>query len=386
LKNIEARLEREFFPSHESMSGRLISDQHIAIATTSDANYLPAACCQIKSVWDHLDDKTDIPLFLIVCDVSAEDRQEAERFFCKREIPAKLIVADDLACGIQPVNSHWPRSAYLRLYFDSIFPPDIDKLIYFDADTRVCGPLQALLDAPLHGAPVGAVHDLIYYVTGNIHRRRCDLFLGADAPYLQSGVMVFDWPLVLRDGYLARARQFLEKYPERCQEAPDQDALNAVLEGKWTPLDPRWNLHETYLMFGGRLKAYVEHYTSTKPWSHKRARAWKDAASWYTRELAGTAWADFVVPQSLLDRVRTEALFLKFRAAPHVRDVFMKSVPFLWYAMSEAHAPGNELPWAPKSRNDVERMAEALLAEAEQRCPRLLPPEAALAPDLKDLG
>jgi hypothetical protein len=31
-------------------------------------------------------------------------------------------------------------------------------------------------------------------------------------------------------------------------------------------------------------------------------------------------------------------------------------------------------------------MAEALLAEAEQRCPRLLPPEAALAPDLKDLG
>jgi hypothetical protein len=109
--------------------------------------------------------------------------------------------------------------------------------IYFDADTRVCVSLEALLNAPLHGAPAGAVHDLIYYLTGNIHRRRRDLFLSANAPYLQSGVMVFDWPLMLRDDYLARARQFLESHPNRCQEAPDQDAL--LLQSKISTRDMR---------------------------------------------------------------------------------------------------------------------------------------------------
>jgi lipopolysaccharide biosynthesis glycosyltransferase len=157
--------------------------------------------------------------------------------FGERGVPAKIIVADDLASGIQPINSRWPRSAYIRLYFDRIFAAGIDRLIYFDADTRVCVSLEALLNAPLHGAPAGAVHDLIYYLTGNIHRRRRDLFLSANAPYLQSGVMVFDWPLMLRDDYLARARQFLESHPNRCQEAPDQDAL--LLQSKISTRDMR---------------------------------------------------------------------------------------------------------------------------------------------------
>jgi hypothetical protein len=132
-------------------------------------------------------------------------------------------------------------------------------------------------------------------------------------------------------------------------------------------------------MFGGRLTPYIEHYTSSKPWSHLRRMAWQRAAAWYARELAGTAWADFVASQSALDRVRAQAMFLKFRTAPHVRNGLMKYVPFLWRAVSKGRGLDEVLPWAPKRRKDVERMVQALLAEAEQRCPRLLPPEAVLA-------
>jgi lipopolysaccharide biosynthesis glycosyltransferase len=354
-----------------------MSDGKIAIVTASDARYLPAACCLLKSAWDNLTDKQDISLFLVICDVGRRDQQQAEQFFCERNIPTEIIVADDVANSLRPINQRWPKSAYLRLYFDTIFDRDIERLVYFDADMRIRESLHALLNVPLRGAPVGAVHDFIYYVTGNIHRRRRDLFLGADAPYLQSGVMVFDWPATLADGGLPRARQFLERYPDRCQEAPDQDALNAVFKGKWTPLDPRWNLHETYLMFGGSLKPFIEHYTSTKPWSRRRWPAWQNAAAWYTRELAGTTWADFVSPQSFFDRARARAAFLKFRCLPHLHDALVKYVPFARKARDEAI---NEVfPWAPKRRNDVEEMARALLAEAEQRCPRLLPPEAVLA-------
>jgi lipopolysaccharide biosynthesis glycosyltransferase len=353
-----------------------------AIVTASDRGYLPAACCQLKSAWDHLKNKEGVDFYLVICDVTAADVREAERFFQSRKVDAKVIVPHDVVSRIKPISQRWPRAAYLRLYFDDIFGDDVSRLVYFDADTRVCAELAPLLRADLLGAPVGAVHDFIYYVTGNIRRRRRDLFLADTSPYLQSGVMVFDWMQTLAGGGLARARQFLVDHPDRCQEAPDQDALNVAYEGMWTPLDPRWNLHELYLMFGGTLTPFIEHYTSTKPWSRRRPAAWKNAAEWYRAQLAGTAWTKFIPPQSYADIARARLDFLWFRYAPKARDALAAYAPRFLEAMGKTRvrSEDEELPWAPRSRKDVEDMAQALILEAAQKCPRLLPPEAVLAP------
>jgi len=321
-----------------------------------------------------------VRLCLVICDVSPENQREAEHFFRERHLTVDIMTPHEIADRIRPITQRWPRAAYLRLHFDAIFGSDIERLIYFDADTRVLAPLDPLLNVPLHGAPVGAVHDFIYYVTGNIRRRRRDLLLAADAPYLQSGVMVFDWSATLADGGLERARRFLDVHPERCQEAPDQDALNAAFEGRWTPIDPRWNLHELYLMFGGTLTPYVEHYTSTKPWSRRRPAAWRDAALWYKQELAGTAWAKFIPPQSLLDMLLARIGFLRFRYSPQIRDGLAEYAPLVLDLLGKLRerSDSEALPWAPKRKKDVEDMAHALILEAEGRCPRLFPPEAVL--------
>ncbi len=352
----------------------------IAIVTASDRTYLPAACCQLKSTWDHLTDRAGTRLCLVLCDVSTEDIREAERFFEVRRVPVEILVPADVISRIRPAGNRWPRAAYLRLYFDQLFGSEVGRLVYFDADTRIKAPLGPLLSAPLLGAPVGAVHDFIYYVTGNIRRRRKDLFLSSDAPYLQSGVMVFDWPATLADGGLERARQFLVDHPDRCQEAPDQDALNAAFEGRWTPLDPRWNLHELYLMFGGQLTPYIEHYTSTKPWSRWRPSAWREAAEWYQRELADTAWSDFVEAQSQLDLLAARMAFLKFCYAPKIRDALARRAPVVLDLLGTPRVRSDleELPWAPRSRKDVEIMASALVLEANGSRQRLFPPEAVL--------
>ncbi len=353
----------------------------IAIATATDAGYLPAACCQLKSAWEHVADRAVARLYLVVCDVGAEDAAEARRYFARHGVEAEVLVRDDVADRIRPITTRWPRAAYLRLYFDQIFGREFDRLVYFDADTRVRAPLEPLLSAPLYGAPVGAVHDFIYYLTGNIRRRRRELFLAPDAPYLQSGVMVFDWPATLDDGGLGRARRFLEEHPASCQEAPDQDALNAAFEGRWTPLDPRWNLHELYLMFGGAETPHIEHYTSTKPWSRRRPAEWRAAAAWYRRELADTHWSGFVADQTALDIGRARLSFLRFRYGPRLRDALAAHAPIVLdlAGIARERSEDKELPWAPRSRRDVETMTHALILEAERRCPRLLPPEAVLA-------
>ena len=352
----------------------------IAITTSTDRGYLPAACCQIKSVFDHLPPDVPVEQYLVCCDVDETDVREAEAYFDRRGIPAKVLVPQDVQDSIRPINDKWPRAAYLRLYFDSIFGREYDRLIYFDADTRIRSSVSPLLDVDLGGNPAGAVHDFIYYVTGNIRRRRRDLFLADDAPYLQSGVMVFDWPALLDDGALVRAREFLVDHPEGCQEAPDQDALNAALEGKWTPLDPRWNLHETYLNFGGALTPFLEHYTSTKPWSKLRPQRWQEAAAWYRNELADTSWTDFIPEQTPMDSLKSRAEFLKFRFAPKVRNGLAAYAPVVLDAIKvpRQRDDNEELPWAPRNRKDVEDMARALVAEAASERSLIRPPESVL--------
>ncbi|AIT79485.1 glycosyltransferase family 8 protein [Novosphingobium pentaromativorans] len=351
-----------------------------SITTASDRGYLPAACCQLKSVVDHLPPGCDVELNLVCCDVDEAELEAARKFFAARQMMVRIFASKEVEQAIRPINTRWPRAAYLRLYFDRIFGSDIERLIYFDADTRIMTSLAPLLSLDLKGRIAGAVHDFVYYLTGNIRRRRKDLFLADDAPYLQSGVMVFDWPRMLSEGVLDRARQFLVDHPESCQEAPDQDALNFALEGQWLPLDPRWNLHETYLEFGGALTPNLEHYTSTKPWSKRRPARWQDAARWYRSELADTVWADFIPEQSSVDRLNARIDFLKFRYNPKIRDALAVHAPFVLDAL---HVPRQrtdeeELPWAPRNSKDVEDMAMALVAEARGERGEIRPPEAVL--------
>lgn len=352
----------------------------IAIVTATDRGYLPAACCQLGSVADHLPPGSDVELHMVCCDVDDHELRAAKEFFDAKGISVNIVASTAIRDAIRPINDRWPRAAYLRLYFDMIFDGDVDRLVYFDADTRIMTSLAPLLSVDLKGKPAGAVHDFVYYLTGNIRRRRRDLFLAGDAPYLQSGVMVFDWHRILADGTLARARQFLVDHPESCQEAPDQDALNHVLEGQWIPLDPRWNLHETYLNFGGALVPYLEHYTSTKPWSNRRPPRWQNAAAWYRSELRGTAWANFIPPQSPIDTLNARIDFLKFRLKPKLRDALASCAPLLadLLKVPRHRSDDEELPWRPRNTKDVEDMARALVAEARGERPPIRPPESVL--------
>ena len=352
------------------------------IVTTTDRGYLPAACCQLYSSYKNLRNKLDASLFLICCDVEETDLAKARDMFAARQMEVEIIFAAEIAEKINLVqqrSGRWPRAAYLRLYLDSIFGPDIERLVYLDADTRVLTDLTPLLNVDLHGKPVGAVHDLFYYVTNKIGERRQMLFLDSDAPYLQSGVMVFDWQATLELGLLAEARRFLEQYPDRCVEAPDQDALNAVLKDQWTPLDPRWNLHESYLKYASNHKAFIEHYTSSKPWSRRRHPTWKAASAWYRQQLADTGWAEFVEQPSFFGSVKLELNFLKLKWTVRLKYFLSDYAPAVldWLGISRCSkdAPQHRVP---RSRRQVELMTDAEIEEAAGLRPPLRPPESVL--------
>ncbi|MBY0420870.1 MAG: hypothetical protein K2Q06_01105, partial [Parvularculaceae bacterium] len=83
----------------------------IAITTATDRGYLPAACCQLKSVSDYLGDAEDVRLFLATCDLGTDDLHAARAFFAKRNVRAEVLDCTDVAQSIRPVNRRWPRAA-----------------------------------------------------------------------------------------------------------------------------------------------------------------------------------------------------------------------------------------------------------------------------------
>jgi lipopolysaccharide biosynthesis glycosyltransferase len=67
-----------------------------------------------------------------------------------------------------------------------------------------------------------------------------ELGLAPDLAYLNAGVMSLDLRLWREERLSERLLGYLESHPHAIRWW-DQDALNAVLAGRWGELDPRWN-------------------------------------------------------------------------------------------------------------------------------------------------
>ncbi len=98
------------------------------------------------------------------------------------------------------VDGYITIASYTRLYLDEYFDEQWDRLLYLDADTRVLAPLQPLLHADLSRRALGAVDN------NNV----MDI---TQAPYLNAGVMLFDWPATLENAFWAALADSREKSP-----------------------------------------------------------------------------------------------------------------------------------------------------------------------------
>lgn len=147
-----------------------------------------------------------------------------------------------------PTFGHIARSSYYRLFAADVLQGS--RALYLDSDLIVLAPLAPLLATDMAGHAVAAVIN-----PGIIPHP--GLGMRAGTHYLNSGVMLLDldqW----------RARNIREAVTNRIRQAPqairfaDQCGLNAVLDGNWLQLHPRYNALAHF--WGERLDAAVSAY------------------------------------------------------------------------------------------------------------------------------
>ncbi len=179
-------------------------------------------------------------VFAAASEVSAVHRQWASR--------RGITLADDLdTSAIEDVpilQGRLTSATLMKLLLAGHLAGRCDKILYLDTDLTIHGDVSALFaldtgDFPLAAVPSGQVW------VDEERRRKAEAHFGAlgmTAPYryFNTGVVLIDVAKWLREDLGNRALDFIRQHPELCV-LPDEDALNAVLDGRFAELSPIWN-------------------------------------------------------------------------------------------------------------------------------------------------
>jgi lipopolysaccharide biosynthesis glycosyltransferase len=135
-----------------------------------------------------------------------------------------------------------PINTYDKLTIAENLPAHVTKAIWLDCDMLVLADLAELWDVAMGDAHALAVTDSVvptvssrFGVSGF-----ADLGFDASMPYFNAGVIVIDTVKWRASKVAAGAVDYLKRFRDSVFFW-DQEALNAMLARRWSPLEPRWN-------------------------------------------------------------------------------------------------------------------------------------------------
>jgi len=193
-----------------------------------------------------------------------------------------------------PVFGHIRPAAYYRIMIPDLLGEGVKRAVYIDCDTLIVGDISPLWDMPFDGSPLLAVQDghaTISHPTVKQHFVKSDL--APETPYLNSGMLVLNMDMWREEGLTRQILNYLVQHHDRVRYW-DQDGINAILVGRWTPLGGEWNtrvdcadVEDTdWAIPEG---AVILHYASSmKPWEED---ARHPAVDLFRRGKALTPWA-----------------------------------------------------------------------------------------------
>jgi lipopolysaccharide biosynthesis glycosyltransferase len=197
-----------------------------------------------------------------------------------------------------PRHATFPPEAAAPLLLDAVLPPELDRILFLDADTLVLDDVSPLATVDLEDAPFAAVADAAVPRCSSPRGVRHWAALGIphDVPYLNAGVLVVSIGAWREERISQRALAYLGRGVDR-RGLLHQDALNATAWSRWARLPERWNVpsfagrpfgpaipaHPAIVHFAGRFKPWRIHTGS--PFAPVYASALEDLGATLPRGL-----------------------------------------------------------------------------------------------------
>ncbi len=206
---------------------------HILLA--ANAKYLEHAVVSINSMIQN-NRKLYLMFHILHSSISESEIKKVSDWMKgqeQKEIQFYKINNEEYFFPIRPGDAV-SEEAYYRLLAPNILPQDIEKILYVDCDTVIIGDLGELLEMDLEGFACACS------LGGAPRERKISLGLTPEAPYYQSGVIYFNLNYWRNNQLSEKILTFIKENPDILPRW-DQDALNAVLKGKYMQLEEGYN-------------------------------------------------------------------------------------------------------------------------------------------------
>lgn len=284
--------------------------QEIVIACSSDESYACGLAVTIRTLLDHLHQDRRVRLY-VLGPLSDETKHKLLNSWQDQRLSTQFICPDEsLFTGLQ-CNRHAHPAVYYRILLPQLLTSR-SRVLYLDSDLIVKDDIAKLWDISLEGYPLAAVQDTGIQIVGNPQwglPNYAEIGLAPETPYCNTGVMLLDLKKWRKEHLSARILAYLKAH-HTIIRFWDQDAINAIIGGRWLMLPPEWNVgHESLLAKGVSPETHerimqtidlvdrqkIVHFLLKKPWHpdcpHPRVSEFQDIR-------ARTAFADITTMQS----------------------------------------------------------------------------------------
>lgn len=214
--------------------------------------YAPFAGVSICSVLENNKDADSIHVYVMSDGISEENKKllkrQVERYGSSRQIhitECNEIIGEIKNYGVTDYRGSY--AAYLRLAFEKIISPTVEKLLYLDCDTLVIGSLAEMFELDLGENYMGVVSEALADSVKPL------IDFGKDETYFNSGVILFNVPVWKREGCTKRLFTMMKDKDIKNPTGSDQDYLNYIARDKKVVMSPRFNLQPVHIAFSIRL-------------------------------------------------------------------------------------------------------------------------------------
>ncbi len=246
------------------MTSNITSEQNISIAFCVNNTYAQQLAVTIFSILIN-NPQTVINFYIFTSDFSETNIHKLQKFrisfphvnftfiFVKKEIFSKL-----------QLNINYISIETYYRYIIADYLPNIDKILYIDADTIINGPLSALWKQDISDYYIAGVEDI--YIN-EIHHKSTINFTDSNL-YVNAGVLLMNLNKIrsanLGQTLITKTAKLFNKI-----KFQDQDILNIVCKNHILKLDSKYNFTSGNIKSekNQASKAIIIHYTgSDKPW------------------------------------------------------------------------------------------------------------------------
>lgn len=221
-----------------------MNDSINVLFQSSDA-FAPVTGVSITSMLENNKHLKSINIYMLNNGISEVNRHKIE---CLVESYGRDLYFLDATVICEKLDAlkvpKWGNSytTYCKLFVAKMLPDSIERILYLDSDTIVCGPLDELIAVDLSDSPCAMVLDSI------LKSYKLLIGLDEDELYFNAGVVLFNMRYWREHGCEEQILSHIKK-PENNFFAVDMDLLNMLFSKKIVKLPLKYDVCSAVYMY-----------------------------------------------------------------------------------------------------------------------------------------